>query len=378
MRTQTQSERLQRIVTLSEINLYHLDKDLKMIEKFVLFPDEKKLTEEGEREIRKLTGEEHFNAPVIWEGMDGDLMGIIEDEDNTYFFTEILGGDKLVKLLAFLEIADRILFDRDIFQKDILVRHSLHFDENEIRVRDVIETDKAPVVHTSFHDEQEFVMAIEQGDREKVHEYLEKGFIQTFQRSSPDMLIHYRNVGITAVTIASRAAIRGGVPSNMAYDFANTMMRQVDKIPTVSQMYAWICSVFNRYTQMVVEEKKADSNNNMIEQCKQYVLAHYKEKITVGDIADYVGRSPNYVSAVYKEKTGETLVHYINREKIGAAKSILKYSELDVAAVANFLSFSSQAYFGRVFKEITGMTPKKYKDQHRVKELSFETSRKKK
>ena len=41
MRTQTQSERLQRIVTLSEINLYHLDKDLKMIEKFVLFPDVK-------------------------------------------------------------------------------------------------------------------------------------------------------------------------------------------------------------------------------------------------------------------------------------------------------------------------------------------------
>ena len=374
MRKQSRSERLQRIVTLSEINLYHLDGELNMLEKYVLFTEKKKLTEEGEEEILRIMHEEHFKAPIIWEGNNGDLMGIIEEDENSYFVTEILGGDMLVKLLAFLEIADRILFDRDVYQKDILVKHGVHFDENESRIQDVIELDRVPAVHTSFHDEQEFITAIENGDREKVHEFLERGFIQTFKRTSSDILIHYRNVAITAIAMASRAAIRGGVPSTMAYDFSSTMMKQVDKIPTVSQMYGWICSVFNRYTQMVREEKKAESNNNMIEQCRQYVLAHYKEKITVGDIADYIGRSPNYVSAVFKEKTGETLVHYINREKIGAAQNILKYSELDVAAVANFLSYSSQAYFGRVFKEITGETPKHYKDRNRVKELSFETS----
>ena len=374
MRKQSRSERLQRIVTLSEINLYHLDGELNMLEKYVLFTEKKKLTEEGEEEILRIMHEEHFKAPIIWEGNNGDLMGIIEEDENSYFVTEILGGDMLVKLLAFLEIADRILFDRDVYQKDILVKHGVHFDENESRIQDVIELDRVPAVHTSFHDEQEFITAIENGDREKVHEFLERGFIQTFKRTSSDILIHYRNVAITAIAMASRAAIRGGVPSTMAYDFSSTMMKQVDKIPTVSQMYGWICSVFNRYTQMVREEKKAESNNNMIEQCRQYVLAHYKEKITVGDIADYIGRSPNYVSAVFKEKTGETLVHYINREKIGAAQNILKYSELDVSAVANFLSYSSQAYFGRVFKEITGETPKHYKDRNRVKELSFETS----
>ena len=374
MRKQSRSERLQRIVTLSEINLYHLDGELNMLEKYVLFTEKKKLTEEGEEEILRIMHEEHFKAPIIWEGNNGDLMGIIEEDENSYFVTEILGVDMLVKLLAFLEIADRILFDRDVYQKDILVKHGVHFDENESRIQDVIELDRVPAVHTSFHDEQEFITAIENGDRAKVHEFLERGFIQTFKRTSPDILIHYRNVAITAIAMASRAAIRGGVPSTMAYDFSSTMMKQVDKIPTVSQMYGWICSVFNRYTQMVRDEKKAESNNNMIEQCRQYVLAHYKEKITVGDIADYIGRSPNYVSAVFKEKTGETLVHYINREKIGAAQNILKYSELDVAAVANFLSYSSQAYFGRVFKEITGETPKHYKDRNRVKELSFETS----
>ena len=160
----------------------------------------------------------------------------------------------------------------------------------------------------------------------------------------------------------------------MAYDFANTMMKQVDHIPSISQMYAWICSVFNKYTQMVIDEKQTEIPNGITEQCRQYVIAHYKEKITVTDIADYIGRSPNYVSSIFKEKVGMSLTDYINLEKINAAKNILKYSDLDVSTVSNFLSFSSQAYFGKVFKDITGMTPKKYKDSNRVKELSFESA----
>ena len=84
MRKQSRSERLQRIVTLSEINLYHLDGELNMLEKYVLFTEKKKLTEEGEEEILRIMHEEHFKAPIIWEGNNGDLMGIIEEDENSY------------------------------------------------------------------------------------------------------------------------------------------------------------------------------------------------------------------------------------------------------------------------------------------------------
>ena len=136
-------------------------------------------------------------------------------------------------------------------------------------------------------------------------------------------------------------------------------------------MYAWICSVFNKYTQMVVDEKREEAKNGIAELCRQYVIAHYREKITVREVADYLGKSPNYISTVFKRETGHSFTDYVNYEKIEAAKDILKYSELEAAAVANFLSFSSQAYFGKIFKEKTGLTPKKYKELYKVKEFAF-------
>ena len=82
------------------------------------------------------------------------------------------------------------------------------------------------------------------------------------------------------------------------------------------------------------------------------------------------------MSKAFSRKTGKTIVQYINEEKIKTAKDFLKYSDLDVTTISDYLSFSSQAYFGKVFKDITGMSPKQYKDQNAVKDLIFERTTK--
>ena len=374
MRTETKAEQLQKLVTLSEINLYRTDKEGMIKEEFVLYKDEKRLTDEDNEEIHALVHSEHFHTPVVWEGKKGDLIGIIEEEDNSYYLTSMLDADKLVKLLIFLEMIDNILFGRRKWQKEIMARHHIKHDEAEIKVQAAVEMGRTKIVHTSYHDELEFLLAIEQGNKKKVHEFIEKGFIQSFYRSSSDTLTHYRNVCIVVNALSCRAAINGGVSSVRAHDYSHTVLKLLDNMWSVSQVYFLTCSLADRFTQMVIDEKKVEIHNNLIEQCKQYIFVHYKEKISLKDIADYVGRSPSHVSSIFKEKTGETVMHYINQEKIKAAKDFLKYSDLDVTTIADILSFSSQAYFGKVFKDITGMTPKKYKDENAVKDLSFETA----
>ena len=372
MRVPLKAERLQQLVILSEINLYCVDAKYHLLDKYILYDHDIEKFKTCEEELYSVLQEDLSAAPVIYERDNGELVGIIKENDNSFYLTSCVSGDNMVKILAFLEIVDMVLMDRITYQKDILIKENVHYNEQENKVQSLIESDMIQEVHHSFYEEQEFTQAIEQGDKEKVYEFLERGFIQTFSKTSEDSMRHYRNVCITAITLASRAAIRGGVPTAMAYDFSNTLMKQVDKIHSVSQMYTLICGVFNRYTQMVIEEKKTGIPNSLVEQCKQYVIAHYKEKITVNDIADYLGRNPNYISTVFKEKMGVSLKYYINKEKIDAAKDMLKYSDFNVLTISNFLTFNSQAYFGKIFKEITGTTPKRYRDENRVKELAWE------
>jgi AraC-like DNA-binding protein len=377
MREQTMAERIQKIVTLSGIPVVHLDEKWELVERFQKNAIYTMVSVEMRAfVIRMLQKEGSLAAPVIWEDENHQMVGAIRESEKSVYVTGLIPGGELVRLLTFLEMLDDIILNRNIQQKHIMIRQDIFGEVDDTKVFQAIHEDELEYKHYSYFDERELLMAVENGDRQKVFEYLERGFVGTMEVSSEDTLTTYRNNCIEAIIMCRGAVIRGGVPAKMAYEFGGVMMRQVEKVQTVSQMYSLICSVFNRYTKMVAQEKEVEVPNNITEQCRQYILAHYKEKITVNDIADYIGKSPNYISTLFKEKVGMSLNEYINYEKISAAKDLLKYSELDISVIANFLSYQSQAYFGKVFKKMTGETPKHYRDNNKVKELSFDTAMK--
>ena len=80
------------------------------------------------------------------------------------------------------------------------------------------------------------------------------------------------------------------------------------------------------------------------------------------DLAEVLGVSASYLSRLFKKETGDSVSIYIRRQKIEMAKHLLQYSEFSMIEIANRLSFSSQSHFIQQFREIVGMTPKKYRD----------------
>lgn len=61
------------------------------------------------------------------------------------------------------------------------------------------------------------------------------------------------------------------------------------------------------------------------------------------------------------------------RQKIELAKNLLQYSDYSMIDIANRLSFSSQSHFIQQFRELVGMTPKKYRDMHHAIQWDMET-----
>ncbi|MDE7094409.1 MAG: AraC family transcriptional regulator, partial [Oscillospiraceae bacterium] len=66
------------------------------------------------------------------------------------------------------------------------------------------------------------------------------------------------------------------------------------------------------------------------------------------------------------EETGLSLTDFILKEKTEEAKRLLCYSGKSLLNIGNYLGFSSQSHFCRVFKEITGITPKEYQKKFTV------------
>ena len=71
--------------------------------------------------------------------------------------------------------------------------------------------------------------------------------------------------------------------------------------------------------------------------------------------------TPKYLSSIVKDVSGKNAGEWITEYVILEAKVLLKSSKMDVQGIAYKLNFPNQSFFGKYFKQKTGMTPGQYR-----------------
>ena len=87
------------------------------------------------------------------------------------------------------------------------------------------------------------------------------------------------------------------------------------------------------------------------------------------DIAAPLGISADYLSRLFHREMGITIQAYINQVRVERAAELLVYSEMSLPAIAAYVHFPSQSYFGHIFKQFMGQTPNEYREANRVPEF---------
>lgn len=102
---------------------------------------------------------------------------------------------------------------------------------------------------------------------------------------------------------------------------------------------------------------------SLIYACQKYIDMHYEENIMVTDIAKEVGASASYLSRIFKETTGQTIIFTLNQKKIEKAKEYLHHTDMKIYEIAQELGFENITYFSHFFKKYVGVSPKDYKGE---------------
>ena len=91
-----------------------------------------------------------------------------------------------------------------------------------------------------------------------------------------------------------------------------------------------------------------------------YIHEHYAEPITREDLARHAALNERYLTRCFREESGMPPMTYLNRYRIRQAKALLEAGDQTVAEVALAVGFGDGNYFGRVFRQETGVTPGGY------------------
>lgn len=107
--------------------------------------------------------------------------------------------------------------------------------------------------------------------------------------------------------------------------------------------------------------EKLASNSGIGDQVSAYVQDHYADiNLSVSMIGAHFGITPQYVSRLFKEQSGQGLHDYISQVRTAEAKKLLQQG-VTIEEISSRVGFSSSSAFIRVFKKYEGITPGRFK-----------------
>lgn len=102
-------------------------------------------------------------------------------------------------------------------------------------------------------------------------------------------------------------------------------------------------------------------HNSHVGRILEFLAANYTRSVRLDDVAAAVGLSRFRVAHLVKECTGKTVLQHVKRLRIQQARAWLEGNEKDFAAIAYDLGFADQSHFIRQFRDLTGLTPARYR-----------------
>lgn len=281
----------------------------------------------------------------------------------------------LLKLFNLICMSCYMLTGRCYEEKDI---RKANGQDVEVGQADVVDYQiyryNADSTRSSYDIERRWMGSIEAGDVKAIRE-------QTTLQSEVTRI--YEGIGVMAyndfkqteyvvvscVTLATRAAIRGGVPPLTCYELSDLFLQKTSECKSVAALLEIVVNAPVQFAQLVHEYKCKDHYGTIIEQCKDYIARHLYRGFTITEMASELAMSRTYLSQLFKAQTGSTLRDYIRNERLRAAENLLKYSEESVGQIAEYMQFSSAGRFCAYFKEVYKMTPAAYRNKYKVVEF---------
>ncbi|WNR42875.1 response regulator transcription factor [Paenibacillus roseipurpureus] len=152
-----------------------------------------------------------------------------------------------------------------------------------------------------------------------------------------------------------RKALRTGV--------TDYLLKPVDRVELKKTLERLVPTLLlHRQSQQVNVENEQEEGHQIIRKVKDMLSQRFHEDITLQTAADEVGLSYQYMSQLFKSKTGMSYSDYVLTLRMNKAKQLLRETRMRIYEISELCGYANPKYFMNAFKQSEGITPKEYRN----------------
>ncbi len=209
-----------------------------------------------------------------------------------------------------------------------------------------------------YNLEKTILNAIKNADENKVHSALNEFF---------DVILMYNvdeiSLAISQLITITFRTINIYFHDENKSDLIATYSTQsiFEKFETIYELKDWLLLVYLEAID-IQRKKKENKYDDIVARIQSYITNNYSDiNISVDDVAQRVGLSPNYVRTLFKDFCGISLSTYINEVRFNKAKEMLLSTSEPASKIAEMVGFPGGGYFYTSFKKFVGVSPEEFR-----------------
>lgn len=324
---------------------------------FLLLPDEKTV---------------FYCGPVVFEKMQGErfeelfsslpLKETYHDAIQTYYQRlPFLGSYALFESL-FLELGKKLYGDScevvysntDFFDHwNNAYKHCLRDQEHPFSNIDVIEK--------RYESENMLINAVASGRESQTLELISKFETWLLPQRTTNNLRDMKNYTITLNTLLRKAAEQAGVHPILIDAYSNCNVVMLESLTSPQQCLRAQQTIALGYCR-IIKEHQHQIHSPLIRKVVAYLETDLSADLTLNNLASHLGVNASYLSTLFSKEMGTSLTDYVNHYRIEHAQTLLANTDVPIKDIALRCGIGDIHYFTRLFKKISGATPKAWRE----------------
>lgn len=236
-----------------------------------------------------------------------------------------------------------------------------YYGKNQTFFYNDIQTGNTSILEKDYY-KAEILKAVKIGDSKTANQLLDEMFLK-LTNSDIFSIQYIRNICIELLSVCSNSIYESQNNIDGIDSFLNNMpdvIVQLSKYEAIDGIWNWMKKfIFDVCFYISSNVKK--KNAHIVKSIKQLIDARYDNIVSIEEIANEINLSPGYISTVFKNETGETIIRYMTSVRMHMAEDFLKNTNFLVYEIAQRVGYNNVTHFASVFKNHMGVSPGEYR-----------------